>query len=152
EPCVEFLELVLRRHLAELYVHLVESRVHLVFEPLEAVFESADPIGQIVDALFSRARVHHAHGSRLGGRATPSGKRKWNLWVKAAGAGTGAALGQKAATVSEELGGLDGVGGGALAEVVAGDPEVEGALVAGVATDAADEDVVLAGGVDREGV
>ena len=48
--------------------------------------------------------------------------------------------------LDQDLGDLDGVGGGALAQVVAGDPEVEGALVARVAADAADEDVVLARG------
>ncbi len=46
------------------------------------------------------------------------------------------------AALDQQLGDLHGVGGGALAQVVGDDPEVEGALVAGVAADAADEDVV----------
>ena len=54
--------------------------------------------------------------------------------------------------LDEQLGDLDGVGRGALAQVVGDDPEVERALVAGVAADAADEDVVAAGGVDRHRV
>ena len=55
-------------------------------------------------------------------------------------------------SLDQELGNLHGVGRGALAQVVAGEPEVEGALLVGVAADAADEDVVAAGGVERHRV
>ena len=44
--------------------------------------------------------------------------------------------------LGQELGDLDGVGRGALAQVVADDPQVEAAVVRGVAADAADEDLV----------
>src|SRR5205823_13619478 len=54
--------------------------------------------------------------------------------------------------LAQELGQLDGVRGGALAEVVAHDPEVEAALVRGVAPDAADQHVVTPGRVDRQRV
>ena len=56
------------------------------------------------------------------------------------------------AALDQQLGDLHGVRRRALAQVVGDDPEVEGALVAGVAADAADEDVVLAGGLDRHRV
>src|SRR4029078_9516131 len=62
------------------------------------------------------------------------------------------ALGAEQAALDQELSELDGVGGGALAEVVGDDPEVEGALVAGVAADAADVDAVLCGGGGRHQV
>ena len=50
----------------------------------------------------------------------------------------------------QQLSHLDRVQRGALAQVVGDDPQVECALVPGVAADAPDEHVVLAGGVDRE--
>jgi aspartate-semialdehyde dehydrogenase len=49
----------------------------------------------------------------------------------------------------QQLGQLDRVGGGALAQVVRDDPQVERALVAGVAANAPDVHLVSAGGVDR---
>ena len=52
----------------------------------------------------------------------------------------------------QQLGHLDRVGGGALAEVVADDPEVEAALVRGVAADAPHEHVVAPGRVERQRV
>ena len=58
---------------------------------------------------------------------------------------------QQAAHV-QQLGQLDGVGGRALAQVVAHDPEVQAALVRGVAADAPDQHVVAAGGVERRRV
>ena len=45
----------------------------------------------------------------------------------------------------QQLGDLDGIGGGPLAEVVADNPEVEAALVRGIAADATDQDLVAAG-------
>src|ERR687891_2603771 len=60
--------------------------------------------------------------------------------------------GAQQASNAQQLGDLDGVGGGALAEVVANDPEVQAAVVRGVTADAADEHVVAAGGVDGGGV
>src|SRR4249919_678624 len=45
----------------------------------------------------------------------------------------------------EQLRHLDGVGRRALAQVVADDPEVEAALMRGVAADPADQDLVSAG-------
>ena len=48
------------------------------------------------------------------------------------------------AALVQQLGELDGVGGRALAQVVAHDPEVEAALVRGVAAYAPDEHVVAA--------
>src|ERR1700710_1306949 len=66
--------------------------------------------------------------------------------------GDGSALIQEPAAVDQELGNLDGIGGGALAQVVARDPDVEGAFVARVAANSPDEDIVLAGGVDRQRV
>src|SRR6476620_1963076 len=62
------------------------------------------------------------------------------------------ALAAQQPALDQELRQLDRIGGSALAQVVGDDPDVEGALVAGVAADAADEDVVLAGGVDRHRV
>ena len=52
----------------------------------------------------------------------------------------------------QQLGQLDRVGGGALAQVVGDDPHVQRALMARVAPDAPDEHVVLAGRVDRKRV
>ena len=49
----------------------------------------------------------------------------------------------------EQLRQLHGVRRGALAQVVGDDPEVERALVAGVAANPADQDLVAAGGLDR---
>ena len=54
--------------------------------------------------------------------------------------------------LGEQLGDLDGVGRGALAQVVADDPEVEAALVRGVAADPADQHLVAPGGVGGERV
>src|SRR3954468_18106772 len=50
--------------------------------------------------------------------------------------------------LAEQLGELHRVGGGALSEVVAHDPQVQAALVRGVAADAAHQHLVAAGGVD----
>src|SRR5579875_1872843 len=66
--------------------------------------------------------------------------------------GGGGALRAHEPALVQQLGDLDGVRGGALAEVVGDDPEIERALVAAVAADASDEHAVLAGGVDRERV
>ena len=51
-----------------------------------------------------------------------------------------------------ELGELDGVEGGALAEVVADDPEVQRPRVRRIPADPADEDVVAAGGGRCQGI
>ncbi len=53
--------------------------------------------------------------------------------------------------LGQQFGDLDGVEGGALAEVVAGDEEVEGAWVVHGAADAADPGGVGADGVDGHG-
>ncbi len=52
----------------------------------------------------------------------------------------------------QQLRDLHGVGGGALAQVVGHDPQVQRALVAGVAADTPHEHAVAAGGVDRQRV
>ena len=64
---------------------------------------------------------------------------------------TGGRPPQQAADV-QQLGHLHRVGGRALAQVVAHDPEVEAALVRRVAADPADQHVVAARGVERGGV
>ncbi len=61
-------------------------------------------------------------------------------------------IGAAEAALDKQLRELHGVGRRALAQVVGDNPHVERALVAGVAADAADEDVVLAGGLDRHRV
>src|SRR5919199_5590885 len=66
------------------------------------------------------------------------------------GAGGDCLLGSSQQTaLDEELRELDGVRGGALSEVVSHDPEIQAALVRGVAPDAADQHLVPPGGFDR---
>src|SRR5688500_6735317 len=52
-------------------------------------------------------------------------------------------------SLDQQLGDLDRVGGGSLAQVVADDPEVEAAVGARVAADPPDEHLVAAGRVGR---
>ena len=73
------------------------------------------------------------------------------------GAYPGSALGEargrgraNKVALRQQLGHLHRVGGGSLAQVVADDPEVEAALVRGVAADAADQHIVAALDVDRQ--
>ena len=58
----------------------------------------------------------------------------------------------KKALLEQQLRDLDGVGGSALADLVAAAPEVQTALVGQVLTNAADIDDVLIGRVERHGV
>lgn len=52
----------------------------------------------------------------------------------------------------QQLGDLDGVQGGAFAQVVGDDPEVDGVVVGEIVADAAHQNVIGPGGVYGEGV
>ena len=92
----------------------------------------ADQLGAPSSGLRDR------HGGQRGGSAQAPPR---------AGSGT-----RTRPALDEELGDLDGVRGRALAQVVADDPEVQAALVRGVAADPADEHLVAARRVGRERV
>jgi cellulose synthase/poly-beta-1,6-N-acetylglucosamine synthase-like glycosyltransferase len=65
---------------------------------------------------------------------------------------SGARAGADEPALDKELGELDRVGGGALAQVVRNHPQVEGALVGRVVADAPDEDLVAPIGLQRRGI
>ena len=54
--------------------------------------------------------------------------------------------------LGQQLGDLDGVGGGTLADLVAAAPQAQAVGIGQVGTDAADVDDILAGGVQGHGV
>ena len=134
--------------------------------------EDQGQLDQLDDRLVGRRRRRRRRPRRARSRARPRAPRRRapSPCITPESAATTASSPPKSSTASpkpmstgysrpcqqaaldEQLGDLDGVGRGALAQVVGDDPEVERALVAGVAADAADEDVVVARGVDRHRV
>src|SRR5882762_3684003 len=90
--------------------------------------------------------AHHFERSRL----TPSAISPCSFCKGSCGRRR--ALDPKPPALVKQLGQLDGVRGGALAQVVGDDPDIERSLVAGIAADSPDVYIVLARRLDRERV